>query len=481
MNRLWSRFWGGKDTILIYAKKYKDNWQKFLDDTLSSKFSETGDSEWFLIPTYELVKFFLVVGEYDLAVATTESMLKCLEDETNHLSLTPLYWQLQELSIEQVPSHILLWSYKWPDRVARLRTAHQIAKLLENDFSFRPLFLQHLSQLQYEIDITDYLSILLLINGQIYSSEELTLAIIYPSILSNNILRKLGLLTKKANNTFYTVRNEDKAYSGSFNKAQNGIAPLYLNFLQVLSKELNYPLLAHCEYEWECIKGRQDFIYFNYYGFCNNRFYPRDKLVFNIITQAETVILSAYLRTLSYAYHCLGLSDAKASFFTNQVKPFGTPYTSLQPSKAPTGWPQLSEIRKNEALPDKTALAKYMQDLINQEQKILFGSGPIIRTINGVCIDMELQVFQSSKKISLTPKEVFDALQYDIGRELGINPFSIRAHPIDVEFGRFEVNYVSRGVETPSFASGCPPSDMKTTSSSVDYYFGDVLNAKYKI
>lgn len=481
LNKLWSRFWGGKDTILIYAKKYKDNWQKFLDDTLSSKFSETGDSEWFLIPTYELVKFFLVVGEYDLAVATTESMLKCLEDETNHLSLTPLYWQLQELSIEQVPSHILLWSYKWPDRVARLRTAHQIAKLLENDFSFRPLFLQHLNQLQYEIDITDYLSILLLINGQIYSSEELTLAIIYPSILSNNILRKLGLLTKKANNTFYTVRNEDKAYSGSFNKAQNGIAPLYLNFLQVLSKELNYPLLAHCEYEWECIKGRQDFIYFNYYGFCNNRFYPRDKLVFNIITQAETVSLSAYLRTLSYAYHCLGLSDAKASFFTNQVKPFGTPYTSLQPSKAPTGWPQLSEIRKNEALPDKTALTKYMQDLINQEQKILFGSGPIIRTINGVCIDMELQVFQSSKKISLTPKEVFDALQYDIGRELGINPFSIRAHPIDVEFGRFEVNYVSRGVETPSFASGCPPSDMKTTSSSVDYYFGDVLNAKYKI
>ncbi len=192
LNRVWSRFWGGKDTILIYAKKYKDNWQKFLDDTLSSKFSETGDSEWFLIPTYELVKFFLVVGEYDLAVATTESMLKCLEDETNHPSLTPLYWQLQELSIEQVSSHILLWSYKWPDRVARLRTAHQIAKLLENDFSFRPLFLQHLSQLQYEIDITDYLSILLLINGQIYSSEELTLAIIYPSILSNNILRKLG-------------------------------------------------------------------------------------------------------------------------------------------------------------------------------------------------------------------------------------------------------------------------------------------------
>lgn len=483
LNRLWSRFWGGKDTILIYAEKYKKNWQKFLDDTLSSKFSKTGDSEWFHVPTYELVKFFLVVGEYDLAVATTESMLKCLEDETNHLSLTPLYWQLQELAIEQVPSHILLWFYKWPDRVARLRTANQIAKLLENDVSFRPLFLQHLSQLQYEIDITDYLSILLLINGQIYRSEELTLAIIYPSILSNNILGKLGLLPKKVNNAFYTVKNEDKAYSpsDSFKKAQNNIFPLYLNFLQVLGKELNYPLLTHCEYEWECIKSRQDFIHFNYYGFCNNRFYPRDKLVFNIITQAETVILSAYLRTLSYAYHCLGLSDAKASFFANQVKPFGTPYTSLQPSKAPIDWPQLSEVKKNEALPDKTTLAKYMKNLINQQDKILFGSGPIIRTINGVCVDMELQVFQSSKKISLTPKEVFDALQYDIGRELGINPFSTRAHPLDVELGRFEVNYVSRGVETPSFTIGCPPADMRTTLSSVDHYFGNVLNAKYKI
>ena len=122
-----------------------------------------------------------------------------------------------------------------------------------------------------------------------------------------------------------------------------------------------------------------------------------------------------------------------------------------------------------------------MQDLINQEEKILFGSGPIIRTINGVCVDMELQVFQSSKKVSLTPKEVFDALQHDIGRDLGINPFSMRAHPLDVELGRFEVNYVSRGVETPSFTIGCPPAYIKTTSSSVDYYFGDVLNTKYKI
>lgn len=483
MNKLWSRFWGGQDTILIYAEKYKRSWQQFLNDTLSSNFSETGGSEWFHVPTYELVKFFLVVGEDDLAVATTESMIKCLEDETSHLSLTPLYWQQQELAIEQVPSHILLWYYKWPDRITRLRTAHQIARLLENDVSFRPLFLQHLSQLQYEIDITDYLSILLLINEKNYNFEELTSAIMYPSLLSNNILRQLGLPAEKIDSTSYTDRNANKAYShsDSFNKVQDGLAPLYLNFLQVLSDELNYPLLSHCEFEWECIQDRQDFIYFNYYGFCNDHFYPSDKLVFSITTQAEMIILSAYLRTLSYAYHCLGLSNSKASFFTNQVKPFGTPYTSLQPSGPPTGWPKLAEIKKNDVLPDKIELAKYLQDLIDQEEKTLFGSGPVIRTINGVCIDMELQVFQSSKTISLTAKEIFSAVETDSGSEIGIHPFSIRAHPLNVELGRFEVNYISRGIETPSFTIGYPSAVIKTTSNSVDYYFGDVLNARYKI
>ncbi len=184
---------------------------------------------------------------------------------------------------------------------------------------------------------------------------------------------------------------------------------------------------------------------------------------------------------MSYAYHCLGLSNSKASFFTNQVKPFGTPYTSLQPSEAPTGWPQLAEIKKNDILPNEIELAKYLQDLIDQEEKTLFGSGPVIRTINGVCIDMELQAFQSNKTISLTPKEIFDAVESDIGSDLGIHPFSMRAHPLNIELGRFEVNCISRGIETPSFTTGYPPADMKTTSDSVDYYFGDVLNARYRI
>lgn len=482
LNRLWSRFWGGKDTILIYAEKYKKDWQKFLDDTLSSKFSKTGDSEWFHVPTYELVKFFLVVGEYDLAVATTESMLKCLEDETDHLSLTPLYWQLQELAIEQVPSHILLWFYKWPDRVARLRTAHQISNILESDQPFRLVFLQHMKESSFEVDTADYLSILLLLNNTIYSQSEIETAISCPSILSNKVLNQLGYDAKIIDENFYTSKSKVNEYSHleDFKRAQNGLAPLYLSFLEHVSEDIKYSLLSHCEYEWRCIKERQDFIYFDYYGFSRDQFFPIDKLLFNLSTKAETIMLSAYLRTLAFANQRLGLPLPVANDLAEIIKPFGSSYSKLQPFTPPEGWPKLDEIEENTPLPDESDLSDYLKSLISSKEKTLFASGPIIRVANGVCIDLEVKLLEANDQLTLIAEDIFNDIQQDSYDTRNIRPLSTRIHPLELNLGRFEINIAQRGVEAPKYAIGTPPAFTKTTESATNYYFGKQLNAQFK-
>nr|WP_309596948.1 ATP-binding protein [Moraxella osloensis] len=482
LNKLWSRFWGGKDTILIYAEKYKKNWQQFLDDTLSSKFSDTGDSEWFHIPTHELVKFFLVVDEYDLAVATTESMIQCLLNETSHLPLTPLYWSSTNLTKEQVLSNILLSYYRWPDRVAKLRTAHQISKILESDLSFRSAFLQHMRKLRFEIDTIDYLSILLLLDNKIYSQNEIESAISYPSILSNKILSQLSYEYKNIDESFYTNKNQVEGYSNSdgYDRAQSGLAPLYLNFLKHVSADINYPLLSHCEYEWQCIKKRQDFIYFDYHGFCRDQFFPSDKLLFNLSTQAEAVMLSAYLRTLAFAHQRLGLPLDVVNDLADLVKPFGSVYTKIEPFRPPANWPKLSEIEENLPLPDESDLSDYLEKLASNQEKTLFASGPIIRVPNGVCIDLAVKLIEINGKLTLAAKEIFNNIEQDRLDIENIYPLSTRIHPLKLNLGRFEINIIQRGVEAPNYAIGSPPSSIITTINSTNYYYGNQLNAQYK-
>ena len=154
---------------------YKKNWQSFLKDSLVGEKSNSNLVDWFYTPSSGLVKFYIAVGEHELAKNVTETMLECLEEEIAHLSLSELYWNEKEFLQSEISSHILLWYYKWPDKVARLRTAQQISILLEENSDFRSLYLNHLSKLKYEVDVTDYLSILFHNKNQNFSLEELLL------------------------------------------------------------------------------------------------------------------------------------------------------------------------------------------------------------------------------------------------------------------------------------------------------------------
>src|SRR5690606_32085154 len=126
----------------------------------------------------------------------------------------------------------------------------------------------------------DYLSILFHNKDQNFHLEELLLNINKQSILSNAILKDLGYnLEVKVDTSFYT-KNENNSFLESldFRKAQNGLAPIYLNILKNLGKSLNYPLISHCAFEWESIRDKNEINYFGHHNFINEQFYPQDRV-----------------------------------------------------------------------------------------------------------------------------------------------------------------------------------------------------------
>ncbi|GFO73061.1 hypothetical protein BJAS_P3638 [Bathymodiolus japonicus methanotrophic gill symbiont] len=394
-NNHWGRWSGSRaeECLNKYAKIYKSDWKTLLIDTTKGELITLRRNEWVVVPTSQLVSYLLSAEQPDLACRITEVMLESLENEIAHLPISSLHWYEQPVLSDQVASRLLLLYSKWPDRLARLRTANEFSLLLNSSPDFRKLYLEHLGKQNYEIEITDLLSILLLTEGQIFSDEELLDFIKYPSILSDEILRRLGYKDDDQREiACYHSKLTSDSYveSDRFEKSKDGMAPVYFGIINELGDRLGYPLYQHMSSEWDIISTRQDFFYFNPYDFCGDQFYRQDRISCSFSTQIESVVLSAYLRTLSFAYTNLKASYDEVSALGLQVAPFGGLCSSLLPSSKPDNWPIISKLSKEDELPTNSDLSNYLDGLINCEPIILRANGPVLHDLSGVCYDLEV-------------------------------------------------------------------------------------------
>ena len=200
LNNCWSRYEYSysEESLRKYGSTYKNKWENFLRDTMSPDSSSLQKTETIIVPSTQLVTYLISAEKIELATKITEIMVSSLEGDIAHLPLTELYWYEQPVSLEAAPLHLIFLHYKWPDRYARLLTAKQIAALLEDDTNkeFRSLYLQYLSKQPYEIDIADYLSILLLLENSPFTEEEINQNIHFPSLVSDELLANLVDLEK---------------------------------------------------------------------------------------------------------------------------------------------------------------------------------------------------------------------------------------------------------------------------------------------
>ena len=486
LNHRWNRYMHSKaeESIREYGSTYKYKWNKLLQDTISQSSSRLQKEEKIIVPTTQLVTYLVSAGQTDLAAEITEVMVNSLEGDIAHLPLTDLYWYKQPVSIEAAPLHLIYLHYKWPDRYSRLQTAKQIATLLKDDTNveFRSLYLQYLSRQPYEVDIVDYLSILLLLEELPFSKEEIIQNIQFPSLASDELLVNLCYLDEEREDLtpLYSEFSDDLTPNrAKYDKYANGLALRYIMNIERLGKEFTIPLKKHFLLEWEQILERHPCYIFKPHNFSNDQFYPQDKINCSFSWTAESSILSAYLRTLTYAIDRHSIPTDVCLMHAQEVLPFGSVAINLSPSDPPASWPRLNNLKKGDPLPTQYDLEQYLSHIADSDEILLHAAGPVLRNHNGVCLDLKVILVTLRGTVTDNPESMFDSIGHGRNTEEGIFPLAKWTWPSS--FGRWEIDWVSRGYFQPTYCvADLPINSVTQNESRVEYFGGNISNGVWR-
>lgn len=483
VNNHWGRWSGSRaeEALKKYATIYSSRWKQLLSDTTMGESIRIRGNEWVVVPTAQLVSYLLSAGQPELACQVTEAMLESLEAEISPLPISPLHWYSTPVAKERISSRILLLHYKWPDRLIRRRTAMQIADLLDIDAGFRPLYLEHLAGLKYEADISDFLCILLLTKQKIFAVEELIAAIKFPSELSDIAMERLGYEWEEVDesNYFTALTEEDYSPSSRFEKSKNGLAPAYIFPIKALGKKLGYPLDKHLSAEWDLITKRQEFHFFDPYGFSGDYFYRQDRIGTSLSTEAETVLASAYVRTVSFAADKFGLPPHYVSDFIENLFPFCGLFGRLMPNKMPKNWPRSKIIGEGERLPSQADLDRFLTELSTCEEVILCANGPVLRQVAGVNCDLEIKTVICRNDYDGDARDLYKFLMGQ-GANNEIEAIEV-AEAFYPEFvGRFETDFLLRGLFRIRLTSNNPDVEAQVLDSSIRYFSNGECVATWK-
>lgn len=485
LNNCWSRYSHSHaiKSLKQYGSTYKSRWGNILRDTMSPGSSRLQRDENIIVPSTQLVTFLISADQIDLAVEITEVMVSGLEGDIAHLPLTELYWKEQPVSLEAAPLHLIYLHYKWPDRYARLQTAKQISRLLQDDSNteFRSLYLQYLSKQQYEVDIVDYLSILLLLEDSPFNKEEIIQNIHFPSLISDELLLNLGYMDKERNDLtpLYSEFSADLTPNRvKYDRYSNGLPLRYINNIKILEKEHKVPLVKHFLLEWEQILGRNSCYIFDPYDFCSDQFYRQDKIACSCSWVAEASILSAYTRTLAYAIDQYSIPEKVALMHAEEVLPFRS-IGILSPSNPPESWPKLDDLMKDDPLPGQNKLEQYLSQIANADEIVLHANGPIIRDHTGVCLDLRVILISMDDTDIDDPQSIFDSID-NIGNSGG-GIFPLAEWTLPSSFGRWEGDWLSRGYFQPTYSfADLPINSVTQNECSIEYFGGTISNGVWR-
>lgn len=482
-NSHWARWSGTNSEMALkkYGKIYAAQWEELLRDTISGGANGHKSNEWIIVPSHQLVSYLLSAGQLEMAAKITEVMLASLEAEISTLPLSQSHWYSEPITSVQIGSRLLLLNYKWPDRFMRRRCAEQIADLIEADDSFRELYLEHLSKLKYEVEISDFLCILTMIESTPFSLQELVAAIKYPCLLSDEILFRLGFSHKHSEpqTLFSNLSQNDYRYSERFEKSKNGIAPIYYAPIERLGEILSYPLHQHLAAEWDLITQRRQFLYFNHHEFSSGFFYPQDHVGCSLSTEAEAVIASAYVRTISFAMHRFKLPLECIESQLEGFFPFTQSLARFSPTSSPVGWPKLKNISEKDELPSHEDLDSYMASLSSNEQITIFANGPLLREPHGVNCDLEILTVYMDDCCLGNPEALYKAARR-IANSPNDGPHPLATRCYSEVIGRFEVDFLLRGLFEPTFLVGGPSSEVQYLINEIRYVSNVGTYASYK-
>jgi len=485
INNCWVRYMGGRSTesmISKFAKIYSSRWSELLKDSLHGEDLIIRGDKSIVVPTDRLVLYLISAGEYDKAVEVTEVMVSSIEEETDHLALEPCYWSEELIKLDAIAYSLLLQSFFLPDRVMRLKTAKEIVKTLtfKNAKYYKTLYLKHLSKLSFETEISDFLSILLLVDNQIFKFDELRDNINHSSLASNYILHKLtGEASQLSGNCYKTLENISSfEISSNFIQAKYSSSPMFFNNMERLEKATGYSFTKHMSFEWETISKREDVTYFNAHSYCGDQFSRVDTIQGNFSSKTESVVLSAYVRTLLFARSKFPDFQRHIDRFVIELIPLGEEYSRLLPSSPPDGWPKLEKFSKNSELPTQYELVKVLKELSNSNTIILQANAPVIRDYSGCSIDLEVVCVEIPSNITLIAEDIIEGQNINSDSAIECHYLAEKRFPDGLN--RWEIDYYLRGVFNPGFLIGAGYPSIEFKEKSVSYLEGDICNSTFR-
>ena len=485
-NNYWNPYFssGSEEALREYGKTYSEHWEKLLRDTMAPGSSSLQKDENIVVPSTQLVTYLTSTGQVALAAEITEVMVTSLEGDIAHLPLTKLYWYENPVPVQNIPLHLILLHFKWPDRYARLLTAKQIASLLQNgsNIEFQALYLDFLSKQHYEVDIVDYLSVLLLVDDSPFTEEDIINSIHYPSLMSDELLHMQGLVNEERHDSskLYSTFPDDLVPNKSkYDKYANGLALRFIGVIENLEREYQAQLVRHFLLEWEEIQERHSSYIFRPHNFSSEHFYPQDKISCSFSWRSEVSILSAYVRTLAFAMHKHSIPKEACLLYARDVLPFGSIAVNLDPSDEPRNWPKLNNLNKDETIPGEKELEQYLAELAASNEILLSANGPVLRDYSGVCLDLNINLVSLHNSQIDDPELIFKSIKYGQDSDLGIFPLS--EGNWSRLFGRWEIDWLSRGYYRPTFSMGdLPINSVDLSNSSVEYFSGNISNGAWK-
>ncbi len=254
--------------------------------------------------------------------------------------------------------------------------------------------------------------------------------------------------------------------------------PIYFNIIEELGQRIDYPLSKHMAAEWEKISTRQELSYFDPYDFCGDQFYRQDRISCSFSSQTESVVLSAYLRTLAFAFHEQGASKEDVANLAVQLCPFGGLYSKIVPSIRPEGWPILSEVSKEDDLPTEDDLSEYLIDICKGREVIVSASGPVLRKASGVGIDLDVKALHIEDGVEWSPEEIYKSIAYKGNGPEGVHLLAGNSYPGSM--GRWEVDWLLRGFYQLNFAIGAVKRSVLIGEDDIEYASGGIVNAVWK-
>jgi hypothetical protein len=254
----------------------------------------------------------------------------------------------------------------------------------------------------------------------------------------------------------------------------------FIDVIKNLEEEYQIQLERHFLLEWEKIHERHSCYIFSAYNFSSDQFYSQDKIACSFSWRAEVSILSAYVRTLAYAMHKHSIPEKVCLSHAQEVLPFGSIAVNLTPSDPPNVWPILGDITKNDPLPGQKELQQYLASIATStDEMLLRADGPVLRNHTGVSLDLNVILISIQGSKIDNPKMIFDSINYSRNVDKGVFPLAKWIHP--TSFGRWEVDWLSRGYFRPAYAVGdFPINSISQNDSSVEYFGGSISNGIWR-